>query len=90
MTHRDLGDEIISRDPRLDPQPGDVLEGCAESGQRRYVQIHWVHGDEVGYRLTACLDAESLGMLYRMPLHAYLQQAKDAIVIARAETRHAS
>ena len=79
----------MSRDPRLEPRPGDILRGTGADGQQRYVNVHWVgYRDQVGFVKGLDIDGNQWSP-ERMPLAQFVEQAHDAEVIHTAEEPNA-
>jgi hypothetical protein len=72
----------VTRDPRLDPHPGDVLIGTGTDGVRRYAQVHYTTDEWVGYAM--CADFSETASLCRISRDRYLAQAHDAEVLLTA------
>jgi hypothetical protein len=70
----------MTRDPRTDPQPGDMLLGVGADGVSRYVQVHYVHSGYVYFARTASIteDAE----LCRITRPRWSEQATEAEVLS--------
>ena len=69
---------VVRRDPRTDPQEGDVL---LEMGGDRQIVVDMVRGDEVFYRVVrgpALLNA------VRKPIAEWREQAPDGCLLCSA------
>lgn len=71
------------RDPRVDPQPGDILRGVGEDGVARYVAVHWVNPEWVGYLKAE--DFGKYGSLLRTKLQTFREDASEAEVVQRGD-----
>jgi hypothetical protein len=69
-----------TRDPRTDPQPGDMLLGVGADGVSRYVQVHYVTSEYVGFARAAAPDAEA--QLCRITMDRFREQAQAAEVLS--------
>jgi hypothetical protein len=72
------------RDPRIDPQAGDILRGAGSDGVSRFVQVHFVRDAWVCYCRVTALDQPEAGSLCRMALEDFCAAARDAEVLSAA------
>jgi hypothetical protein len=68
----------MNRDPRTDPQPGDMLLGVGADGVSRYVQVHYATEEYIGFARTASITEDA--DLCRITRARWLEQAKEAEV----------
>jgi hypothetical protein len=72
----------VTRDPRLDPHPGDVLIGTGTDGVQRYVQVQWVEPERIG--CYSVVDFGQEGERFQIRRDRYLAQAQNAEVLLAA------
>ncbi len=72
-----------SRDPRVSPQAGDIIQGLDKYGNSCQAQVHWTSAYWIGY--LAILTGAEYGNLVRIEPERWKSTAAKCTVIRRAE-----